>query len=103
MNRSPEQTYLGLAADYFGGMTPTGTLVRDAQVFGIIAETETCIGWNSQRLEVLYDKVSAAWHPFGNLVSRLPADLRERHERIFGAAIEAARAQGWAPELGDDE
>lgn len=103
MTRSPEQTYVGLADDYFGGMTPTGTLVRDAQVFGIIPETETCIGWNSRRLEVLYDKVSESWHPFGNMVSRLPPELRERHERIFGAAIDSARAQGWAPELGDDE
>jgi len=103
MNRPPEKTYVGLVDDYFGGMTPTGTLVRDGQVFGIIPETETCVGWNYGRLEDLYDKVSAAWQPYGNLVSRLPPELRERHERIFGAAIESARAQGWAPALGDDE
>lgn len=103
MKRSTEQTYVGLADDYFGGMTPTGTLVRDAQVFGIIPETETCAGWNHRRLEELYDKVSAAWHPYGNMVSRLPPELRERHDRLFGGAIERARAQGWAPELGDDE
>ena len=103
MTRTPDQTYVGLADDFFGGMTPTGTVVRDAQVFGLIPETETCKGWSFQRMEALHDKVFVAWQPYGNLVSHLPPDLRERHERIFGSAFERARALGWSPELGDDD
>jgi hypothetical protein len=103
MPRPANETYVGLDNDYYGGMTPTGTIVRDAHVFGILPETETCQGWSYGRIEELYDKVTAAWQPFGHLASRLPPDLRERHARIFGAAIAHARSLGWAPELGDDE
>jgi hypothetical protein len=103
MARSREETYVGLDADYFGGMTPTGTVIRDAFVFGLLPETETCVGWTYGRIEELYDRVSKAWEPYGNLASLLPEDLRKRHERIFGDAIARARALGWAPELGDDE
>lgn len=84
-------------------MTPTGNIIRDAWVFGIIPETETCAGWTAQGIQDLYDKVTAAWAPYGHLASRLPPELRERHERIYRAAIERARAQGWNPELGDGD
>ncbi len=84
-------------------MTPTGNIVRDAWVFGIIPETETCAGWTLQRIEALYDKVTAAWEPSGHLASRLPPELRERHQRIYDAAVKRARAQGWDPELGEDD
>lgn len=77
--------------------------MRDAQVFGFITETETCVGWNYGRLEELYDTVTVAWHPYGHLVSQLPPELRERHDRIFGAAIGRAQAQGWSPYMGEDE
>ncbi len=103
MPKSRNETYVGLDADLFGGMTPTGTVVRDAQVFGIIPETETCVGWTYIRIEDLYDRVSKAWAPFGHLVSRLPDDLRQRHERIFGEAIARAKENGWAPDLGDND
>ncbi len=103
MQRAPQQEYVGLDQDYCGGMTPTGTLVRDAQVFGLIAATETCAGWNYGRLEDLNDKVADAWAPYGHLASRLPPDLRARHEHIFGAAIQRARELGWAPNLDDEE
>jgi len=97
-----DKTYVGLDADSYGGMTPTGTIIRDAQVFGLIPEDETCKGWAVSRVEALYDEVSKAWHPYGHLVSRLPEDLRERHRRIYDAAIQQARELGWSAELYDD-
>ncbi len=102
MTRSRADVYVGLDDDYFGGMTPTGTIIRDAYVFGLLPETENCKGWSYQRMEELYDKVSRAWEEYGHMVSRLPEPLCARHERVFGAAIARAKAQGWAPELGDD-
>ncbi len=100
LNRN--KTYVGLDADSYGGMTPTGTIVRDAQVFGLIPEDETCEGWSLGRIEALYDQVSEAWHPYGNLASRLPDALRERHQRLYQTAIERARERGWTAELYDD-
>jgi len=100
---SQTKIYQGIDKDPKGGMTPTGNIIRDAWVFGIIPETETCAGWTVQGIEALYDKVSAAWAPYGQLPSRLPPELRERHARIYSAAVERARAEGWNPELGDDD
>ncbi|SDX94965.1 hypothetical protein SAMN05421644_12112 [Allochromatium warmingii] len=84
-------------------MTPTANIIRDAWVFGILPETETCEGWTIQGIDALYDKVTAAWEPYGHLVSRLPPDLRERHARIYTAAVTHARANGWNPELDDTD
>lgn len=95
--------YVGIHKDRSGGMTQVGTIIRDAWVFGIIPETETCEGWDHGRLDVLYGKVSEAWQPYGHLVSNLPPELRERHERIYREAVERAREQGWDPELGEDD
>lgn len=100
---SREKTYVGLDQDSFGGMTPTGTIIRDGQVFGLIPETENCAGWSRDRVQLLYDQVTEAWHPYGHLVSALPAQLRERHKRIYSAAITRAQALGWKPELYTDE
>lgn len=86
-----------------GAMDPPANIIRDAWVFGIIPETETCAGWTIQQLEALYDRVTAAWEPYGHLVSRLPPELRERHARIYEAAIAAARAAGWEPKLDESE
>lgn len=36
---------------------------------------------------------------YGHLVSQLPTDLRERHARIYSAAVEQARSLGWNPDL----
>lgn len=96
MNRN--KTYSGLDADHYGGMTPTGTVIRDAQVFGLIPEEETCAGWSRDRIEALYDEVSKAWHPYGHLVGQLPEELRVRHRRIYEAAVATARARGWSPD-----
>jgi hypothetical protein len=96
--------YPGIDQDPSGGMNPTGNIIRDAWVFGIIPETETCAGWDVQRMEQLYDQVSRAWAPHGHLPSRLPPELRERHRRIYEQALRLAREKGWDPdrELEDD-
>lgn len=97
-----DKTYPGLDEDNYGGLTPTGTIIRDAQVFGLIPEDETCAGWSLGRIDALYDEVSKAWQPYGHLVSRLPEELRTRHQRIYDAAVATARARGWTAELDDD-
>ncbi len=94
--------YQGIDRDPYGAMNPTGNIIRDAWVFGIIPEAETCAGWTVQRIDALYDKVSLAWEPYGNMVSKLPQELRERHHRIYTTAVKQARRLGWDPELGDD-
>ena len=99
----PKKIYQGIHNDAYGGMTPTGNIIRDAWVFGIIPEEETCEGWLPGGIEDLYDKVSEAWAPFGHLASRLPPELRERHRRIYAAAVERARALGWEPALDDED
>lgn len=103
MNSSAKKPYPGIHNDRFGGMTPTGTIIRDAWVFGILPEEETCDGWLIGGIETLYDKVAEAWGPYGHLVSRLPQELRERHQRIYTAAIVRARELGWNPELDDED
>ena len=90
--------YPGLDKDKAGAMNPTGNVIRDAWVFGIIPETETCEGWTVQGIESLYDKVTAAWEPYGHLVSNLPEELREKHSRIYAEAVERAKSLGWDPD-----
>lgn len=90
--------YAGIDKDPKGAMNPTGNIIRDAWVFGFIPETETCTGWTVGQLEALYAQVSDAWEPYGHLVSSLPDELRERHSRIYSAAIKRARELGWDPE-----
>ncbi len=98
-----QQVYPGIDHDHYGGMTDIGKIIRDAWVFGLLPQTETCAGWDYGRIEALYDKVHEAWQPHGHLVSRLPPALRERHARIHGEAIARARALGWSVELGDED
>ena len=98
-----EENYVGLYDDYCGGMTPTGAVIKDAWLFGILPETEDCKGWSRQRLQEIYDKVYAAWEPYGHLASRLPEELRVKHAKIHDEAIARARSHGWDPELGEDD
>jgi hypothetical protein len=98
-----DRAYVGIHNDKFGGMTPTGTIIKDAWVFGILPEDEGCEGWTPDRIQVVYDQVSAAWAPYGHLASNLPPELRERHARIFGEAFERAQALGWSPDLEGEE
>lgn len=90
--------YVGIHNDMNGGMTDTGKVIRDAWVFGIIPETETCEGWLAQGIQSLWDKTSAEWEKYGFLVSNLPEDLQQRFARIQDAAVERAKKEGWDPE-----
>ncbi len=96
------QIYPGIDQDHYGGMTDIGRIIRDAWVFGVIPESETCAGWDYARIEKLYDKVYAEWLKYGHLASHLPAELKERHGRIFAAAIAVARERGWSVNLDDE-
>ena len=98
-----EPNYPGIDGDENGGMTHLGQIVKDAWVFGLIPETERCAGWSRSQMQALYVRVSAEWDRYGNLPSRLPPELSQRHARIYEQAITEARACGWAPELGDDD
>lgn len=93
-----ERKYVGIDKDPRGAMNPTGNVVRDAWVFGLIPETETCEGWTQGSIQDLYEKVTAAWEPYAHLPSRLPPALSERHRRIYAAATEHARKCGWDPD-----
>jgi hypothetical protein len=91
-------TYVGVDKDINGGMTTIGKLVRDAKVFGLIEDSETCEGWNFAGVDALLDKVNKEWDKYGCLVSHLPEDLFKRHQDIHGKAMESARAAGWSGE-----
>ena len=93
------KTYVGIDEDMFSGMTSIGKIIRDAWVFGLIPETETCKGWNAQGIDALLDKVNTEWDKYGCLVSLLPDELRQRHERIHGEAVKKAKEQGWDGEF----
>ena len=94
----PEK-YIGIDNEVNGGMTTIGKIIRDAQVFGLIEESETCEGWNFAGIDALLDKVNNEWDKYGCLVSKLPADLYAKHQRIHGEALEKARAAGWCGEV----
>lgn len=100
---SQKRVYVGLGNDLQGGMTPTGNIIRDARVFGLIPETEDCKGWSGEMIDALYDKVTTAWEPYGHLASRLPEELAQRHRRIYDAAVLHARSHGWDPELSEND
>lgn len=54
-------------------------------------------------MQVLMDRIEKEWDKYGNLPSRLPPDLRQRHMEIYEKAMALARAKGWNPELGDED
>lgn len=93
------KTYVGINNDINGGMTTIGKLIRDAWVFGLIPETETCEGWNLAGIDALLDKVNTEWDKYGCLVSHLPDELRARHQKFHDQAIERAREAGWSGEV----
>lgn len=95
---SKPNAYVGIHNDLNGGMTPTGKIIRDAWVFGIIDESETCEGWLVGGIESLWDRVNDEWEKYGFLPSRLPPVLRERFMRIQAEARERAFAAGWDPD-----
>ena len=95
--------YAGIDKDPSGAMNPTGNIIRDAWLFGLIPESETCEGWNIQGIDALYDKVSLEWEKYGHRVSALPPELAEKHRRIYDDAVARAKAKGWDPELNEDD
>lgn len=97
------QKYVGINNEINGGMTTIGKIIRDAWVFELIPESETCEGWNLGGIDALLQKVNAEWDKYGCLVSHLPEGLRQRHERIHGEALAKARAEGWSGETETDD
>ncbi|MGM0516008.1 MAG: hypothetical protein ACQER6_00245 [Pseudomonadota bacterium] len=99
-----QQGYVGLDDDQDGGITYYGRIVLDARVFGLIPPEETCAGWNLQRMQALAAQVNAEWDRYGNIPSRLPEELRQRHQEEYERQIEKAREKGWDPDanLEDD-
>ena len=95
--------YVGIDKDVDGGMTSIGKIVRDAWVFGVLPETETCEGWDLGRMDVLLNEVNEEWDKYGCMVSSLPDDLRQRHERIYTVAITRAKHAGWDGEKEIDD
>lgn len=96
MNRKGK--YMGIQNEAHGGMTSVGKIIRDAWVFGLIEETETCEGWLIAGLNALLLKVDKEWDKYGCMVSNLPPELFEKHKRIYDKAIKDARAAGWSGE-----
>lgn len=95
--------YVGIDNEISGGMTTIGKIIRDAWVFDLIPETETCEGWNLAGIDALLQKVNTEWDKYGCLVSHLPPELAERHKRIHDAAIARAREAGWSGEQETDD
>ncbi|MDX8385142.1 MAG: hypothetical protein R8M11_01335 [Gallionella sp.] len=96
------KNYVGIQNDSYGGMTSLGKLIRDAWVFGLLDESETCEGWNSSLFDVLLDKVNREWDKYGCLVSHLPPELFERHQCIHDKAIADAKTAGWSGNIETD-
>jgi hypothetical protein len=97
-----DKIYVGLNGDKHG-LTQLGRIVLDARLFGFIPEDEDCAGWDMARMQMLMDRIQDEWDKYGNLPSRLPDDLRQRHAEIYTQAMSVARSKGWDPELGDEE
>ena len=98
------KVYVGFNQDKHG-LTQLGRVVLDAWVFGILPETEDCAGWSLGRMQELVGRVEAEWDRYGNLPSRLPPELAQRHREIYERATARAQTRGWDPELdvGADE
>ncbi|UCU97147.1 hypothetical protein KI616_20795 [Hydrogenophaga taeniospiralis] len=103
MIHSRTQTYAGIDHEDHHGMTMTGRIIRDAWVFGIVPEGEGFAGKHAGDLQNLFEAVHKAWEPYGQLPSRLPPELAQRHARIHATAVERAKAMGWNAELDDDD
>ncbi len=97
------QTYVGLDKEDNGGITMIGRIIRDAWVFGILQEGDNFAGKTGIDLQILMEKVNEAWAPYGQLPSQLTPELAARHGKIYAKAIAEAKANGWDPELGEDD
>lgn len=97
------KVYVGINNEINGGMTTIGKIIRDAWVFELLDESETCEGWNLAGIDALLQKVNAEWDKYGCLVKFLPPELRERHQRIHDVAISHAKNSGWSGESETDD
>ncbi|WPE18531.1 hypothetical protein [Candidatus Thioglobus autotrophicus] len=97
------KVYVGINNEINGGMTTIGKIIRDAWVFELLDESETCEGWNLAGIDALLQKVNAEWDKYGCLVKFLPPELRERHQRIHDVAISHAKNSGWSGETETDD
>ena len=97
------EAYVGVDKDVDGGFTHIGRIIMDAWAFELLPETETCAGWTASQIQLLYERVDAAWDRYGHLPSRLEEPYLSRHRRIYAAAMARAREEGWDPELGEDD
>ncbi len=95
---SSPKVYEGIHKDKFGGMTTIGHVVKDAWIFGIIPETETCEGWSLDRIQWLQDQVDKMREQYGFRVDQLPDEIRQRHQRIHEDSMKRARKLGWNPD-----
>jgi len=95
--------YPGIYNDLFAGMTGTGKIIRDAWVFEIIPETESCKGWTLRQLDTLNHQVNDEWDKYSSMVSNLPPELLERHQRIHSEAIKLAKEAGWTADIDTDD
>lgn len=95
--------YVGIQNEVNGGMTTIGKIIRDAWVFGLLDEKETCEGWNYAGVDALLAKVNDEWDKYGCMVSSLPPELFDKHQKIHGKALEKARASGWCGEVETDD
>lgn len=95
---SKPNTYVGINNEINGGMTTIGKIIRDAWVFGVLDENETCEGWNLAGIDGVLQKVNAEWDKYGCLVSQLPPELAKRHHKIHYKAFQEAKKSGWSGE-----
>ncbi len=95
--------YVGIDKDINGGMTSIGKIIRDAYVFDIIEDTQTCEGWNLAGIDSLLHKVNDRWDEYGCLASNLPKELSEKHFAIHDKAIKKAKEAGWSGEIETDD
>ena len=54
-------------------------------------------------MQKLMDQVNKRWDEYGNIPSRLPSELLEKHTELYDWATRRARERGWDPELGEDD
>ena len=95
--------YVGINNEINGGMTTIAKIIRDAWVFGLLDEDETCEGWNLAGIDALLQKVNAEWDKYGCLVSNLPPELAQRHRDIHYKAFNDAKGAGWSGEVETDD
>jgi hypothetical protein len=97
-----KMVYSGFNEDKHG-ITMLGRIVLDAWLFGLIPRSEDCAGWDLARMQNLMQQNEEQWDQYGNLPSRLPDELRQRHAELYAWATARARELGWDPELDDNE